>query len=193
MNERSFFEQQVEAALDVLREGGIILYPTDTIWGVGCDATNEDAVRKIYTLKQRSDSKSMVILLADEREVFQYAAAPDPDVFDFIEGQDRPTTIVFEHAIGLPDNLIAEDGSVAIRLVRDEFCRHLVKRLRKPIVATSANISGHPSPAFFAEVDERIRKGVDHVVAWRQDDRTPSQASQIIRWRNDGTTEILRR
>ncbi len=193
MNERSFFEQQVEAALEVLRAGGIILYPTDTIWGIGCDATNEDAIRKIYQLKQRSDSKSMVMLLADERDVFQYVAAPDPAVFNFIEEQERPTTIVFDHAIGLPDNLVAEDGSIAIRLVRDEFCRHLVKRLRKPVVATSANISGQPSPAFFAQVNERIKNGVDYVVEWRQDDRTPSQASQIIRWRNDGTTEILRR
>jgi L-threonylcarbamoyladenylate synthase len=190
--ERSFFEQEVEKALEVLRRGNIILYPTDTIWGIGCDATNEEAIRRIYQIKNREDSKSMIILVADERDVLQYVAAPDLAVFDFIEEQTRPTTIIFEHAIGLPDNLIAEDGSVAIRIVRDEFCRHLIKRLRKPIVSTSANISGKPSPKNFAEITEEIKRGVDHVVKWRQDDSTPALPSQIIKWNNDGTRIIIR-
>ena len=190
--EQSFFEKQVEAALNVLRSGGVILYPTDTIWGIGCDATNEAAIRKIYEIKNREDSKSMIILVADERDVLQYVAAPDLSAFDFIEQQTRPTTIIFEHAVGLPDNLIAEDGSIAIRIARDEFCRHLIKRLRRPIVSTSANISGQPSPKNFSDVSEEIKSVVDHVVEWRRDDTTTALPSQIIKWNNDGTKTVIR-
>jgi L-threonylcarbamoyladenylate synthase len=190
--EKSFFEQEVENALEMLRSGKVILYPTDTIWGIGCDATNEEAVRRIYQIKNREDSKSMIILVGDERDVLQYAAAPDLAVFDFIEEQTRPTTIIFEHAVGLPDNLVAEDRSVAIRIVKDEFCRHLIKRLRRPIVSTSANISGQPSPKNFSEITDEIKTAVDHVVNWRQDDTTVALPSQIIKWNNDGIRTIIR-
>lgn len=186
------FSAEVEAALAALRAGQVILYPTDTIWGLGCDATNETAIQNIYTLKQRDDSKSLIILVADERDVLQYVSAPDLAVFDFLEAQERPTTVIFDGAIGLPPNLIAEDGSIAIRLVRDEFCRHLVRRLRKPLVSTSANISGEPSPRFFDEVSPAVKQGVDHIVAWRQTDKTPSQPSQIIHWKN-GAVEYIRK
>src|SRR6478672_2110490 len=114
---KTFFEKEVEKALEILKSGGVILYPTDTIWGIGCDATNKQAVKRIYEIKNREDSKSMIILVADERDVLQYVAAPDLAVFDFIEEQVRPTTIIFEQAVGLPGNLVAEDGSVAIRIV----------------------------------------------------------------------------
>ena len=190
--EKTFFETEVEKALEVVRIGGIILYPTDTIWGIGCDATNEEAVRRIYQIKMREDSKSMIILVADERDVLQYVAAPDLSVFDFIEEQTRPTTIIFEHAVGLPGNLVAEDGSIAIRIVKDEFCRHLIKRLRKPIVSTSANSSGKPSPKNFSEVPDEIKNAVDHVVKWRQDDTTIALPSQIVKWNSDGTYRIIR-
>lgn len=190
--DKNFFETEVEKALEVLRSGGVILYPTDTIWGIGCDATNENGVRRIYEIKNREDSKSMIILVADEREILQHVAAPDLAVFDFMQEQTRPTTIIFEHAVGLPRNLIADDGSVAIRIARDEFCRHLIKRLRKPIVSTSANISGQPSPKNFAEVSEEIQRGVDYVVKWRQDDTTIAAPSQIIKWNNDGTRVVIR-
>ena len=192
MNEAGFFETEVEEALDVLKKGGVILYPTDTIWGIGCDATSEEAVMRIYQLKKREDSKSMIILMADEREVLQYVAAPDLAVFDFLEEQTRPTTIIFEGAIGLPSNLIAADGSIAIRIVKDPFCRHLIRRLRKPIVSTSANISGQASPASFADIPQQVIKAVDHVVKWRQDDHSNSLPSQIIRWVN-GRVEYIRR
>ena len=192
MNEAGFFETEVEEALDVLKKGGVILYPTDTIWGIGCDATSEEAVMRIYQLKKREDSKSMIILMADEREVLRYVAAPDLAVFDFLEEQTRPTTIIFEGAIGLPSNLIAADGSIAIRIVKDPFCRHLIRRLRKPIVSTSANISGQASPASFADIPLQIIKAVDHVVKWRQDDHSNSLPSQIIRWVN-GRVEYIRR
>lgn len=186
------FLAEVEGALAALRSGQVILYPTDTIWGLGCDATNEEAIQNIYNLKQRDDSKSLIILVADERDVLQYVSAPDLAVFDFLESQERPTTVIFDGAIGLPDNLVAEDGSVAIRIVKDEFCRHLVRRLRKPIVSTSANISGQPSPRFFNEISEDVKRKVDHVVAWRQDDITPALPSQIIRWK-EGTVEFIRK
>jgi L-threonylcarbamoyladenylate synthase len=190
--EKTLFETEVDHALEVLKSGGVILYPTDTIWGIGCDATNENAVKRIYEIKKREDSKSMIILVADERDVLRYVAAPDLSVFDFIEEQTRPTTIIFEHAVGLPDNLVAEDGSIAIRIVRDEFCRHLIKRLRKPIVSTSANISGNASPKNFLEISGEIKNTVDHIVKWRQDDVTIAQASQIIKWNNDGTRTVIR-
>jgi L-threonylcarbamoyladenylate synthase len=190
--EKTLFETEVDHALEVLKSGGVILYPTDTIWGIGCDVTNENAVKRIYEIKKREDSKSMIILVADERDVLRYVAAPDLSVFDFIEEQTRPTTIIFEHAVGLPDNLVADDGSIAIRIVRDEFCRHLIKRLRKPIVSTSANISGNASPKNFLEISGEIKNTVDHIVKWRQDDVTIAQASQIIKWNNDGTRTVIR-
>jgi L-threonylcarbamoyladenylate synthase len=190
--EKNFFEAEVEKALNVLRDGGVILYPTDTVWGIGCDATNREAVKRIYEIKNREDSKSMIILVADEKDVLQYVAAPDLAVFDFIEEQTRPTTIIYEQAVGLPDNLVAEDGSIAIRIAKDEFCRHLIKRLRKPIVSTSANISGEPSPRNFMEVSNQIKTAVDHVVNWRQDDNSAALPSQIIKWDNSGTNTVIR-
>jgi len=190
--EKIVFETEVENALAILRRGGVIVYPTDTIWGIGCDATNEAAVQRIYEIKKRQDSKSLIILVTEERDVLQYVAAPDPAVFDFIEDQSRPVTIIFEHAVGLPDNLVADDGSIAIRIVRDEFCRHLIKRLRKPMVSTSANISSQPSPQNFSQVSEQIKNSVDHIVKWKQNDATIGQPSQIIKWNNDGTRTVIR-
>jgi L-threonylcarbamoyladenylate synthase len=181
---KDFFDSEVEGALAVLRSGGTILYPTDTVWGLGCDATNKEAVQKIYRLKKRQDNKTMIVLMADERELMQYVAAPDLSVFDFIQQQIRPTTVIYEGALGLADNLVADDGSIAIRIVQDDFCRHLIKRLRKPIVSTSANISGAITPKTFSEISEEIKTGVDYVVRWRQDDEQTSQPSQIMRWKN---------
>lgn len=188
----NLFNTEVEKALAVLRNGGTILYPTDTVWGIGCDSTNEESVRKIFQLKKREDSKSMIVLVAEEREILKYVAAPDLSVFDFLQQQSRPTTVIYEGAIGLAENLVAPDGSLAIRIVQDEFCRHLVKRLRRPIVSTSANISGAPTPQSFQQISEEIKTGVDHVVKWRQDDNTPAQPSQIIKWQN-GTVIYIRK
>ena len=187
---KELLDEEVQNALTILRSGGIILYPTDTVWGLGCDATNKQAVQRIFDLKKRDDSKSLIVLMADEREVMHYVAAPDLSVFDFIKQQIRPTTIIYENAIGFADNLLAEDGSVAIRIVKDDFCRHLVKRLKKPLVSTSANISNMATPATFAEISKEIRGGVDYVVKWRQDDNQPVQPSQIVRWKNGGPVFI---
>lgn len=187
------FENEVETALQSLRNGGVILYPTDTVWGLGCDATNEEAVKKIYNIKQRDDSKSLIILVADERDILQYVSAPDLAVFSFIEEQERPTTVIFEGAVHLPDALVAADGSIAIRIVRDSFCRHLIRRLRRPLVSTSANKSGQPSPAFFDQITEDVTLQVDHIVNWRQDDYTPAQPSQIIKWIGEGEYQVIRK
>ncbi len=185
------FQQDIEQCLKTLSEGGLILYPTDTIWGIGCDATNSEAVRKVYALKQRADEKALIVLLADERDVLQYVAGADLSVFDYLQQTSKPTTVIYEGAIGLADNLIGSDGSIAIRLCQEPFCRYLLKRFRKPIVSTSANISGEPSAPFFRQVTEAIKNGVDYVVKYRQDDETPAVPSSIIKWEN-GEVVIIR-
>ena len=184
------FEKDIEQCLAVLREGGLILYPTDTIWGIGCDATNSEAVSKIFALKKRADEKALIVLVADEREILQYVASPDFRLFDYLQEQTKPTTVIYDGAIGFADNLLAADGSIAIRICNDEFCRHLIKRFRKPIVSTSANISGEPSPKNFAGINEEIISGVDYVVKYRQEDETPATPSSIIRWKNGNLTVI---
>ncbi|HVG13992.1 MAG TPA: L-threonylcarbamoyladenylate synthase [Chitinophagaceae bacterium] len=189
--ENTFFEEEVEEALKVLRNGGVILYPTDTIWGIGCDAMNKEAIDKIFKLKQRDDTKSMIVLVSSERDIIKYVASPDLQVFDYIKTQSRPTTIVFENALGFPGNLVSADGSIAIRIVGDEFCRHLVKRLQRPIVSTSANISGNAAPKLFTDITNDIKDAVDHVVKWRRDDQKASSPSQVIRW-SDGKPVVLR-
>ncbi len=185
------FANDLDACLDVLKKGGIILYPTDTVWGLGCDATNVEAVEKIINLKRRPAHKSFVTLLADERDLIQYVAAPDLSVFDYLDKQDRPTTVIYEHALGLADNVLADDGSVAIRICKDDFCKKIVKRLRKPIVSTSANLSGEPSPAIFSEINPIIVEGVDYAVQYRRNDESRSLPSKIIKWEN-GKVTILR-
>jgi L-threonylcarbamoyladenylate synthase len=186
------FENDIRECIDVLQAGGLILYPTDTIWGIGCDATNETAVAKIYNLKQRSDEKSMVILVADEATITQYITQPELKIFDYIKGIYKPTTVIYEGAVGLANNVIAKEGTAAIRIVKDEFCRQMIKRFKKPIVSTSANISGYPPPAIFTDIDVAIKNGVDYIVQHRQDDLIPSSPSAIIKWNADGSFSIIR-
>ena len=185
------FENDILKCLEVLKTGGIILYPTDTIWGIGCDATNEDAVRKIYALKKRPDEKSMIVLVANEKEVLRYVTQPDLSIFDYLKAMEKPTTVIYEGAVGFADNLISKDGSVAIRVCKDEFCANLIRRFRKPIVSTSANISGEQSPKNFSAVTEEIRMKVDYVVQYRQDDEANAEASSLIKW-EEGKAIILR-
>ncbi|HEY0434509.1 MAG TPA: L-threonylcarbamoyladenylate synthase, partial [Chitinophagaceae bacterium] len=132
------FDDDIEHCLKVLHAGGVILYPTDTIWGLGCDATNAKAVERIYEIKQRAAEKAMIVLAADDRQVMQHVASADLQVFDFLENATKPTTVIFPGAIGFADNLVAADGSIGIRIVKDEFCKALIRRFRKPIVSTSA-------------------------------------------------------
>ena len=178
------FEQDVENCLEVLHRGGIILYPTDTVWGLGCDATNPAAVEKIIALKGKSNNKGLIVLLANERDILQYVAAPDPVIFDFFDTILKPTTVIYDNGIGVADNVLNQDGSLAIRLVSEDFCRHLLKRFKKPIVSTSANLSGQPTPKIFAEIQEEITSQVDYVVTYRQTDQTVGFASDVVKWEN---------
>ena len=187
----NFFETDIENSLRVLQNGGIILYPTDTIWGIGCDATNAAAVERIIELKNRPAQKSFVVLVADEKELMKYVATLDLEIFNYLDSTTKPTTVIYEDAIGLADNVLANDGSVAIRICKDEFCKHLIKRFRKPIVSTSANISGMPSPASFAAIEPAVIKGVDYVAKFQQDVTTQALSSSIIKWK-DGKIEIIR-
>jgi len=186
------FNNDIEKCLTVLRNGGLILYPTDTIWGIGCDATNETAIHKIYALKKRADEKSLIVLVADKKDILTHVANPDINVFDHLKTVSKPTTVIYDGGIGLANNLIAKDGSVAIRLTSDPFCKQLIKQFRKPIVSTSANISGHPSPLVFKDIDALIKNGVDYIVQHRQNDLSPANASTIIKWLADGTYIVIR-
>jgi L-threonylcarbamoyladenylate synthase len=176
------FDNDSQQCLQTLKGGGTILYPTDTIWGIGCDATNEEAVQKIYNLKRRPDEKAMIVLVAGEKEILRYVTAPDLKLFDYLETVSKPTTVIYKGAIGLADNLVGKDGSIAIRICKDEFCRHLVKRFGKPIVSTSANISGEDFPQNFSAISEEIKGHVDYIVSHRQNDNSFAEPSAVIRW-----------
>ncbi|MGC4036902.1 MAG: L-threonylcarbamoyladenylate synthase [Chitinophagaceae bacterium] len=184
--------KDAEESLNVLQSGGMILYPTDTIWGIGCDATNEQAVEKIFALKKRPEEKSMIILVADEKDILQYTASPDLRVFDYLKSAVKPTTVIYSDAIGIASNIISKDGSVGMRICKDEFCRYLIKRFRKPIVSTSANISGEPSPQVFNTISDEIKNGVDYIVNYRRDDQSPATPSSVVKWNNDGSVTVLR-
>lgn len=186
------FEKDIDHCLSVLQQGGTILYPTDTIWGIGCDATNEAAVEKVYQLKERSGNKSLIVLMADEKDILKYVASPDPQVFNFLKHTKKPTTVIYEGPLGLAGNLVHDDGTIAIRIVHDDFCRHLIKRFRKPIVSTSANLSGDPAPTKYSEILNYIVTGVDYVVNYRQNDASPAAASAIVKLNRDGSVEYVR-
>ncbi|MET0637531.1 MAG: L-threonylcarbamoyladenylate synthase [Chitinophagaceae bacterium] len=185
------FETDIDECLKVLHAGGLILYPTDTVWGIGCDATNPTAVQRIYHLKQRAATNAMIVLVTEIRDVLKYVAAVDLSLFDYLDKTDRPTTVVYNGAIGLAQNLLAADGSIGIRICKDPFCRTLIKRFRKPIVSTSANLSGQPSPALFSGIGQQIKAGVDYIVQHRQQDTHTASPSSVIRWDN-GSVVILR-
>jgi L-threonylcarbamoyladenylate synthase len=183
----------IKKALEVLKSGGIILYPTDTIWGIGCDATNEKAVEKIYQIKKREDSKSMLVLMENPALLERYVTEVPEIAWDLIEIATTPLTIIFSKAKNLAKNLIAENGSIGIRFTKEAFSSQLLQRFRRPLVSTSANISGEKSPAYFDEISEEIRNQVDYVVEYRQDDNTPSQPSSIIKLGVGGQIEIIRK
>ena len=185
-------KNDIIACLNVLSRGGIILYPTDTVWGIGCDATNEAAVAKIYRLKNRSEEKSMIILLAEEDKILNYTNQEHLTIFDYIKGLTNPVTVIYNEAKNLAKNLINKDSSIGIRIVKDDFCRQLIRAFGKPIVSTSSNVSGYPPPAFFSDIDLKIRDGVDYVVQHRQDDDTPGRPSTVIKLNEDASFTIIR-
>ena len=184
--------EDLKKACDVLRKGGLILYPTDTIWGIGCDATNAEAVQRVYTLKQRADNKAMFLLLGNEARLESYVQEVPEIAWSLIEVADRPLTLIYPGARNLAPNLIAEDGSVGIRITREEFSRRLCEQFRRPVVSTSANISGQPAPHTFQEIAEEIKQGVDYIVQYRQDDLTAAQPSSIIKLGAGGLFQIIR-
>ena len=186
------FKEDIKKAFDVLVAGGLILYPTDTIWGIGCDATNEEAVRRVFDLKKRNDSKALITLL-DSSAKLNYYIEDLPDIaWDLIELSDKPLTIIYDNARNIASNLIAEDGSIAIRITKEPFSHELCKRFRKALVSTSANISGELSPSNFGEISEQIKRGVDYIVSYRQDEMTKAKASSIIKLGKSGEVKIIR-
>lgn len=183
----------IKKALEVLQNGGVILYPTDTIWGIGCDATDEKAVQRIYEIKRREDSKSMLVLMENMNFLNRYVEEVPEIAYDLIEVTEKPMTIIYPGAKNLAKNLIAQDGSIGIRISSEEFTKQLIQRFKKPIVSTSANISGEPSPTFFDEISQDVIDAVDYVVEYRQDDRTPKEPSSIIKLGAGGEIQILRK
>lgn len=179
-------------AVRVLKEGGILLYPTDTIWGIGCDATNREAVERIYRLKQRSDAKSMLVLVGSEGELQRTVEEVPEAAWMLIEAAVNPLTIIYDRPVGVAPNLLAEDGSLGIRITNELFSRTLCQRLKHPLVSTSANISGEKSPTTFADIDPAIIAGVDYVVKYRQEENMPHRSSNIIKLSDSGVVKIIR-
>lgn len=186
------FKVDIERCLEVLNNGGIILYPTDTIWGIGCDATNEEAVKKIYDLKQRADSKSMLVLIEKAGKISTYVKEFPELAWDLIEFSTKPLTIIYDNAKHLAPNLIGADGSIGIRVSTEIFTQRLIERFKKPIVSTSANISGEASPQVFQDINEDIKNGVDYVVTYRQDDVSKARPSSILKLGTNSEIEIIR-
>lgn len=175
-----------------MQAGGLILYPTDTIWGIGCDATNEEAVRKVYELKRRADHKAMLVLTDSPAKLETYVADIPAVAWDLIEVADQPLTIIYSNGRNLAPGLLGDDGSVGIRVTREEFSKKLCERFRKPLVSTSANLSGEPSPANFSEISDTVKNGVDYIVKYRQDDTRKAQPSHILKLGAGGLVEVIR-
>jgi len=184
-------DKDIEAAINVLLKGGTILYPTDTIWGIGCDATSEKAVERIYEIKKREDKEGMLVLLDSQERLSRYVEIPDV-AWDLIDIADKPLTIIYPGASNLAPNLLASDGSVGIRIVKDSFCTKLIRQFKRPVVSTSANISGGKSPKIFSEIDKEIINSVDYVVKYRQDDLKRTKPSSIIKLGLNGEVKVIR-
>ena len=185
--------EDVRKAVDTVKKGGVILYPTDTIWGIGCDATNEEAVRRVYDIKKRSDSKALICLVDSDHRLQRYVSDVPNVAWDLIEYATRPLTIIFDKGKNLAPNLLAEDGSIGLRVTREEFSRQLCYRFQKAIVSTSANVSGEPSPACFADISDEIRNSVDYIVQNRRTEKTKAVPSSIIKLGSDGEVAIIRK
>lgn len=186
-------EDDIKKAVEVMRQGGVILYPTDTVWGIGCDATNADAVKRIYDIKRRDDSKAMICLVDSDNRLQRYVRNVPDVAWDVMELSLKPMTVVLDGAQGLAPNLIAEDGSIAVRITKEEFSKQLCYRMQKPIVSTSANISGEPTAQNFCDISEEIRSAVDYICFTRRNEHLPHVPSSIIRLRQNGEVEVIRK
>ncbi|MCB0451812.1 MAG: threonylcarbamoyl-AMP synthase [Aequorivita sp.] len=184
-------KEEIENALLILKKGGLILYPTDTVWGIGCDATNPDAVDKVFQLKKRNDEKSLICLVNDFRMLNEYVENVPEVAYDILKFAKKPTTIIYDDPIRVAENIIAEDNSLAIRVTKDEFCKKLIQRFRRPLVSTSANISGEKTPQSYAEIDTLILEGVDYVVNLHHEKKS-GKPSAIIKLKNDGSVKVIR-
>lgn len=184
--------EDMRSALEALKAGGIILYPTDTVWGIGCDATNAEAVSKIYKLKQRADSKSMLVLVGNEGQLERAVETIPETARMLLEVATNPLTIIYDHPKGLASNLCAEDGSVGIRITDELFSKTLCERLKLPLVSTSANISGCKTPKFFDEISPEIKAGVNYIVKYRRNDNSSRKPSNIIKVSDDGVIKVIR-
>ena len=190
MNET--IREEIRKACEVLQKGGVILYPTDTVWGIGCDATNEEAVKRVYEIKRRADSKAMLVLVDSDVKVDFYVKDVPEVAWDLIQYATKPLTVIYDDARNLAPNLIGEDGSVGIRVTSEEFSKQLCFRFRKAIVSTSANISGQPAPASFSEIQDEIKQAVDYIVEYRQDEPAGAKPSSILKLGRGGLIKIIR-
>lgn len=191
--DRNIDKNDIQSALQTLRNGGLILYPTDTIWGIGCDATNSEAVEKVFALKGRENGKQMIILLNNENQLASYVNDIPEVAYQLIEFSDRPLTIVYSSAKNIASNVMAEDGSVGIRIVNHDYCNALLQRFRKPIISTSANISNIPHPHGFDEIDPIIKEGVDYVVQYGRNENNSGSVSTIMKVEPDGRFKFIRK
>jgi len=185
-------QNDVKQALEILRKGGVIVYPTDTIWGIGCDATNPEAVKRVYEIKKREDNKAMLVLMPSFSMLENYVTDVPETAYDLVELSEKPITIIYENAHDLAPNILGENNSIGIRIPNNQFLERLLSQFRKPLVSTSANISGQPSPAHFGEVSEEILSAVDFTVTFGQDDKTAKEPSSIIYLRSNGEVKIIR-
>ncbi len=185
-------KQDIEKSLEVLKNGGTILYPTDTLWGIGCDATNTSAIKKVFKIKQRSDNKTMIIIIDDVKKLSLYVDEIPETTWDLLEKFDRPTTIIYPKAKKILKKLAAKDGSVAIRVIQNPFCKELLANFDKPIISSSANISGKRNPLSFSEISDEIKNKVDYVVKHKQDMLEQLKASTLIKLEKDGEYKIIR-
>lgn len=185
-------QEDIRQAIEVMRKGGVILYPTDTIWGIGCDATNEEAVRRVYQIKQRDDSKALICLVDSDARLQRYVRNVPDVAWQLIDCIDKPTTLILDNAVNLAPNLIAEDGSIGIRITQEAFSKELCFRFQKAIVSTSANISGEPAAQNYRDIDPKIIEQVDYVCWTRRQEHKPHDPSRIIKLSADGTVKIIR-
>ncbi|MDR1981785.1 MAG: threonylcarbamoyl-AMP synthase [Tannerellaceae bacterium] len=184
--------EEIKKTCDVLHAGGLILYPTDTIWGIGCDATNESAVQKVYELKQRVDNKAMLVLVDSVTRLSAYVDEVPDMAWELIELSEEPLTLIYPEGKNLAGSLLSEDGSIGIRVTKEMFSQKLCERFRKPLVSTSANISGEPSPANYSEISDEIKKGVDYIVNYRREEKKSAQPSHIIKIWRGGLFQLIR-